>query len=214
MEIGRILKTVGKGLLAFVPGGGAVVAGLELAGAVAEAVGGETGKKINEGLNQVAEGLSEAGSNPLSPEQQAKLQEAGMKHKEQMAALDLEDIQGGRDLAKTEIASQDEYVRHTRPELLRWYGKGSFILVFACVGVVFVSAFSSAVDKEEAAFIVDVLKWAFPTLSGTFLVMYRAYVGKRTAEKLAEHGVTPEGLLDKLARLKNGGTNLKQGEKR
>lgn len=212
MDLWDVMKRVGKGVLSLVPGGGAVVAGLELASGIAEAVGGETGQKIAEGARLVAEGLDEAGRQPVTPEMQLKLDEAAHRHAERMAEISLArdqvalaDAEGGRDLAKAEIASEDEYVRRTRPMLLRWYGKGAFLLVAAAVLLAFLCGLTRAVDKEEAAFIVDVLQWALPSLSGTFLLMYRAYTGKRTEEKLAEAGLRPEGLLDKLARLKTAG---------
>ena len=110
-------------------------------------------------------------------------------------------FQHSSQLAKAEIASTDEYVRRTRPELLRWYGKGAFLLIFSCVAVAFISAFSSKVTKDEAAFIIDVLKWALPSVSGTFLLMYRAYTGRRTQEKLGEMGVQPESTMDKALKL-------------
>lgn len=205
------LKTIGKGLLSLVPGGGAVVAGLGLASDLAEAVGGETGKKIADGARMVAEGLDEAGKQPVTPDMQLKFQEAAARHEERMEELglerdrvDLEDAQGGRDLAKAEIVSEDQYVRRTRPMLLRWYGIGTFWLVAASVALAFLCGLTKAVDKDTAAFIVDVLKWAVPSLSGTFLLMYSAYTGKRTTEKLAAAGIRPEGFMDKLAKLKNG----------
>jgi len=129
---------------------------------------------------------------------------AAMKHEEAMANIDLADTNGGRDLAKTEINSTDEYVRRTRPELLRWYGKGTFLLIFSCVAVAFCSAFATSVTKDEASFIIDVLKWAFPSVSGTFLLMYRAYTGRRTQEKLGAMGLQPETALDKVVKLVRG----------
>lgn len=211
MDLWDVVKRVGKGVLSLVPGGGAVVSGLELAAGIADAVGGDTGKKIADGARMVAEGLDEAGRQPVTPEMQLKLNEAADRHTERMAEiglerdrLEVEDARDGRDLARAEIASQDEYVRRTRPQLLRWYGKGTFLLVFASVAMAFACALSKAVDKEEAAFIVGVLQWALPSVSGTFLLMYRSYTGKRTEEKLAEAGMRPEGLLDKLARFRAG----------
>lgn len=189
------------GALKFVPGVGQIVTAIEGVASIAGAIGGETGKKIEQGVNMVTEGLKEADSQPMTPEQQAALSKAAMKTKIRLRELDLEDTQGGRELAKTEIASSDEYVRRTRPQLLRWYGKGSFLLIFMCVAVAFTSAFSASVTKDEAAFIIDVLKWALPTVSGTFLMMYRAYTGRRTQEKLGEHGVQPETGMDKVIKL-------------
>lgn len=131
-----------------------------------------------------------------------ELQLATMAHAAIMADIRLADTEGGRQLAKHEVDSDDAYVRRTRPQLLRWYGKGTFLLIFACVAVTFVSAFSSSVTKDEATFIIDVLKWALPSVSGTFLLMYRAYTGHRTNEKIAATtGAAPPSALDKLLKL-------------
>jgi hypothetical protein len=199
------LGTVGKSLLSLVPGGGLVSAGLDLVGGIADAVGGETGKKISDGAKLLTEGLDEAGQQPLSPEQQAKLQEAGMQHEEAMREFDLQDTQGGRDLAKAEIASSDEYVRRTRPRLLRIYGYGTIGLVVASVVAAFVCVLWTDVGQDEAAFLIGVLQWALPSIAGTFLLMFRVYTGKRTQEKLADAGMPQEGLLDKLIKFKTGG---------
>lgn len=190
---------IGKGLLKLIPGVGNAIGLLDTVGDIAEAIGGETGRKIKEGLGQVSEGLQEVQKQPLSPEQQVQMGKITMRHKERMAAIDLKDTEGGRKLATVEINSEDEYVRRTRPMLLRWYGKGTFFLIFTCILVVFISAFTSSISKDEAQFIVDVLKWALPSVSGTFLFMYRAYTGKRTQEKLArETGMLPETTMDKV----------------
>jgi hypothetical protein len=189
------------GALKFIPGVGQIVTAVEGVAAIAGAIGGDAGKKIQDGVGMITDGLKEADTQPITPEQQASLRKAGMKTQIKLRELDLEDVQGGRELAKAEIASSDEYVRHTRPQLLRWYGKGSFLLIFMCVTVAFISAFSASVTKDEATFIIDVLKWALPTVSGTFLMMYRAYTGRRTQEKLGAMGITPETAMDKAAKL-------------
>jgi hypothetical protein len=187
------------GALKLIPGVGNVVSAVEGIATLAGAVGGESGKKIESGVKQITEGLKQADARgKLTPEQEVEIVRASNDFNLAMAKLDLKDVEGGRRLAKAEIDSEDEYVRRTRPMLLRWYGKGSFLLVFSCVLVAFISAFSSAVTKDEAEFIISVLKWALPTISATFLMMYRAYVGGRTKEKLTkETGVAPESLLDK-----------------
>ena len=200
MGLGSILT----GALKLIPGIGTIVTAVDGVASIAEAIGGDTGKKIAAGVGQITEGLREADAQPLTGEQKIALEQAAMKTKVQLAKLDLQDVQGGRELAKAEIASTDEYVRRTRPQLLRWYGKGSFLLIFSCVGVAFISAFSSSVSKDEATFIIDVLKWAFPSVSGTFLLMYRAYTGRRTQEKLAEQGIQQESAMDKALKLFRG----------
>ena len=200
MGLGSLLT----GALKFIPGIGQIVTAVEGVATIAGAVGGDTGKKIQDGVTMITDGLKEAEAQPLTGEQQLALKEAGLATTVKLRELDLKDVEGGRKLAKAEIDSSDEYVRRTRPQLLRWYGKGTFLLIFSCVGVTFVSAFSSSVSKDEAAFIVDVLKWALPSVSGTFLLMYRSYTGRRTQEKLGEMGMQPETAMDKAIKLFRG----------
>ncbi len=185
----------------FVPGIGQIVTAVEGVATIAGAIGGDAGKKIQDGVSQITDGLKEAEQQPLTGEQRLALEKAGLETTLRLRELDLEDVEGGRRLAKAEIESADEYVRRTRPQLLRWYGKGSFMLIFSCVGVAFASAFSSSISKDAAEFIIDVLKWALPTVSGTFLLMYRAYTGRRTQEKLGEMGIQPETAMDKAIKL-------------
>lgn len=201
-----LITTIGKGLLKLVPGVGQVVSLMETVGDVAEAVGGATGAKIKTGIDQVREGLVEASTQAehMKPEQRLALQRVQNNHEARLAELELQDIQGGRDLAKTEILSNDEYVRRTRPGLLRLYGKAALWLIFGVVAIGFAATFMSEVSKDEAAFLIEVIKWALASIMGTFLMMYRAYTGKRTAEKAMAMGIQPEGILDKLVKLKGG----------
>ncbi|MGE4297542.1 MAG: hypothetical protein AB7E47_05880 [Desulfovibrionaceae bacterium] len=198
---------VGKSLLKLVPGVGNIVSGLELAGNVAAVVGGDTGSKIQQGVQLVTEGLRGVEQQPLTPDQRLALEQRKLEHDERMEELGLADTQGGRDLAKAEIASEDQYVRRTRPMLLRVYGIGSLVLVFACVAaVLLVLLLCATLTAAEGEILVQVVTWACASVSGVFLMMYRAYVGKRTAEKLTElTGHAPDGLMDKLIKIKTGG---------
>jgi hypothetical protein len=56
------LLNIGKNLLKLVPGVGQVVSLIDTVGDIAEAVGGDTGKKIKDGLSMVSDGLNEAGA--------------------------------------------------------------------------------------------------------------------------------------------------------
>lgn len=200
------LLSIGKGLLRMIPGVGSIVAAVDTVADIAGAVGGETGKKIQDGVNLVTEGLKEADAKAeaMTPEQRLAMDKAAQLHVERMAQIDLSDIQGGRDLAKTEILSNDEYVRRTRPKLLRLYGKAGLYLIFAVVAVGFAATFVSEISKSEADFLIEVIRWALGSIMATFLMMYRAYVGKRTQEKAMSMGIQPEGILDKLAKLRTG----------
>lgn len=199
------LLNIGKNLLKLVPGVGQVVSLIDTVGDIAEAVGGDTGKKIKTGLSMVSDGLNEAGAQPLTPEQRTQLELAGQRHKERMAEIELSDIEGGRGLAKAELASQDEYVRQTRPKLLRIYAWGFLLLCFIAVPLVVAAAVWGNLSASSADTITYVVCWLIGTIGTTFAAMYRTYTGQRTAEKMAEVGMQPEGLMDKLAKLRRGG---------
>lgn len=199
-----VLQAIGKGLLSLVPGGNLITAGIELAGDIAGAVGGETGQKIKQGADMLAEGLESAGRQPLSPEQQAQLQEAGLRHQERMLELEVVDAQGGRELARQEVASRDTMVSRTRPLLLRVYGFSAVLLVFFCVIVGTWAAFENKVNGEQGQFLLYLFGWATSAILGTFYFMFQVYTGKRTKEKMVEAGMMPEGLIDKLIRIKSG----------
>jgi hypothetical protein len=198
-----VLSALGKGILKFIPGVSGIVGAIETVGEVAEAVGGETGKKINDGIKLVTDGLQEANAQPMTPEQQYKLEQAGMRHKERMAGIDLEDTEGGRNLAKAEIASNDEYVRQTRPKLLRVFGWATVWLLFLVVAVStwVVFGMEQALTRIEADFLMYVLISVAGLIAQVFLFMFRIYVSKRTAEKLGQVGLQPETLLDKMGKV-------------
>ncbi|WP_319543173.1 hypothetical protein [uncultured Pseudodesulfovibrio sp.] len=197
-----VLSAIGKGALKMIPGVSSIVGTLETVGAVAEAVGGQTGAKIKGGLDQVVEGLREADAQKMTPEQMLNLEKAGMRHKERMAQLDLDDTEGGRALARTEVASEDEYVRRTRPKLLRIFGKATILLIFVIVGLAGFIAFKvEDMDQEVAQFLIYVFCWALGLCVQVFLFMYRIYTSNRTAEKLGQIGLQPETFLDKLGPL-------------
>jgi len=107
-----LLSSIGKNLLKLIPGVSQVVTILDTAGDIAAAVGGATGDKIAAGIAQVTEGLAEADAQApsMTPEQRLALEQAGQRHEERMAELDL---------AKAEVASEDQYVRRTRCAYLR-----------------------------------------------------------------------------------------------
>lgn len=200
------LLSIGKNLLKLIPGVGQVVTILDTAGDIAAAVGGSTGDKIKAGIAQVTEGLAEADAQApsMNPEQRLALEQAGHRHEERMAELDLADVQGGRDLAKAEVASEDQYVRRTRPALLRWVAIGYLVLCGLALPLVVAAAVWGALNDAAANLLVYVVCMLIGSVGGMLTMMYRAYTGKRTAEKMAELGIQPEGILDKLAKLKAG----------
>ena len=93
-DIKSILGTIGDVALSFVPGGGTF---LKAFMGVAKAVGGDAGKKIEDGLSLVTDGLSRVGKEPLSPEQQVALEKNRNETEVELAEIKYKDkvLQGG-----------------------------------------------------------------------------------------------------------------------
>jgi len=81
------LSKLGKAALSFVPGGSALALGLDGVKAIANLVGGETGKKINQGVEMVENGLNEVETEKLSPELKAEMLRERNRHEEAMAKV-------------------------------------------------------------------------------------------------------------------------------
>lgn len=191
-------------ILGSIPVVGQISSVVGIIGDIAEAVGGKTGKKINDGVNMLTEGLAEAEQKPMTPEQVSQLEQAKLVHKATLEKIALADIQGGRALAKTEIASNDEYVRRTRPKLLRLYGYTTMVLTLLLVSVAAACTFAGIDDTKTTA-LVEIGQWALVTIAGTFTYMYRAYTGHRTQEKMADGGIIKEPIMGKLLKYKSKG---------
>ncbi|WP_028588251.1 3TM-type holin [Desulfocurvus vexinensis] len=202
-----LIGKIGKNLLRLIPGVGQVVTVVDTVADIAGAIGGETGAKIKQGVDLVTEGLREAEAQApsMTPEQRLALEQAGQRHAERMRELDLDDMQGGRDLSKAEIASSDEYVRRTRPKLLRWVAGGYLALCGLALPLVVAAAVWGDLGDAEADLLVYVVCWLIASVGTMLAAMYRSYTGNRTAEKMADIGQAPEGLLDKLAKLRGSG---------
>lgn len=198
---------IGKDLLRLIPGVGQVVTVVDTVVDIAGAIGGETGAKIKQGIDLVTEGLHEADAqaSSMTPEQRLALEQAGQRHAERMRELDLDDVQGGRDLARAEIASADEYVRRTRPKLLRWVASGYLALCGLALPLVVAAAVWGDLSVAAADLLVYVVCWLIASVGAMLTAMYRGYTSQRTAEKMATIGQAPEGLLDKLAKLRAAG---------
>ncbi len=200
-----VFTELGMGVLKLIPGVGQLTTVLETVSKVAGAIGGDTGKKIADGLAQVTEGLDAAGKQPLSPEQQVQIEAIGKEHEATMRGHEVADKQGARSLIKDEIASGDKYISHTRPMLLRLTGISTVVLVLLCVVIGAVAAVWGGMDKDQGTFLLMLFGWAVSAVTGLFLFMYRIYTGKRSQDKMVAQGMMPEGILDKLLKFKTGG---------
>ena len=76
------LGKIGKVALSFIPGGGAAVAAIEGIEAVANMYGGDTGKKVAEGVALVREGLQEMQPEKLTGKERLALEKERNRHEE------------------------------------------------------------------------------------------------------------------------------------
>jgi len=182
-----VLKTIGKGAASLIPGGNLAVSVLEGLGMAAEAVGGEKGRKIEQGLSSVAEGLRDLASEPMSPEQQVRLVEIKASHEHTMAEINLrektlvyKDQAGGRGVIKTALLSDDPIVRQARPKMMILIGKTCIVFVFFAPILVFIGTLAKLADLASLTLI---LKWAGGFLFGSFMTSFTGYTVARTVDK-------------------------------
>jgi len=205
------LWDIGKAVLQFVPGGGPALKGVT---ALAGIIGGDTGDKINKGLELVSEGLDEAGKTPLSPDQQIEmkkvsdatkiaLREIAYKDKK----LDYDDQAGGREVVKTALMSNDEFVRQARPKMMVLLGKWAIAYTFATPFIVLASA-ALEVEKDLTELLIKLILWQGGTLWTTFTASFTGYTVARSADKRAaamqDLGVAPGKLLKALSKVGHG----------
>ena len=198
----EILKDIGMAALSFIPGVGPILTGLEK---VANAIGGSAGEKIIRGISTVSDGLTEAGKNPMSPEQQAELEKARMETEVDLAEIGFkkeklvyDDTAGGREVVKTALLSNDPIVRQARPRMM--VKLGNFCIYFAFYAPLSVIAAGHA--HFSAATMTDfmsMLKWIGGFLFSAFMTSFTGYTVARSADKRAASGNTPGKFLNMVA---------------
>jgi len=207
-DIKSILSMAGDVALSFVPGASPVVKGLA---GVAKLIGGNTGKKIEEGLSMVSEGLAAAGKQPLSPEQQVELE----KNKNQTEVelkeiaykdkkLIYDDQSGGREIVKTALLSDDPLVRQARPKMMLLLGKAS--IAYTIGTPLFIGLLATVkVDAATIGLITNMILWQGGTLWTAFTTSFTGYtvgrsVDKRSAAKM-QNGEIPSKLMEMVSKI-------------
>lgn len=174
-----------------------------------EKVGDQAGSFIDNVTNMVTE-------NKISPEQRVELEKILLKHKERLQELELEktklkleemdmrykDVEGAREIIKTALESHDEYVRRTRPMILR---RMFFLIPFSLFGVpiLVLSGFWSGLDTTEMQPLIDYIQSVTQWYMGLFGTAFVGYTAARSIEKNG-HEKEVKGLelsgLEKLAK--------------
>jgi len=198
----EIIKNIGKAALSFIPGVGPILTGLEK---VADVIGGSAGEKIKNGISVVSEGLTEAGKNPMSPEQQMELEKARMETEVDLAEigfkqekLTFDDVAGGREVVKTALLSDDPTVRQARPRMMTKLGNYSILYAFYAPLSVIAAGHAGFSEVIMANFISTLL-WIGGFLFGTFTSSFTGYTLARSVDKKTASGGTPGKFLNMAA---------------
>ena len=159
------------------------------------AIAGLFGKKVPDSVEAAGklagDVMNSFKAGEISPEVQLEMEKIMNDHKEEMAKITLEEhrlvAEGFAGVQQVEIESyksDDQYVRRTRPMLLRK-------LFYTCMGYVFfapvvVIVASISVLGIKAAMltaVIGIVKWIGGWLFSTFAAAYLGYTGARSLDK-------------------------------
>ena len=149
--------------------------------------------------------LSSVKAGTLSPEAQVELEKVFRAHEQAMATITLEErkiemtgILGAQQVEIASYKSEDEYVKRTRPKILRglFYLMAIYLLMLPCV-VVFLNLVKAS--DSDTILVMSGLKEAFLYICATFSIAYTGYNVVRMSEKKAgaenASGETTGGIL-------------------
>jgi len=198
----ELLKNIGKAALSFIPGVGPILTGLDK---VADVIGGAAGEKIKNGISVVSDGLTEAGKNPMSPEQQVELEKARMDTEVALAEtgykkekLTYDDAAGGREVVKTALLSNDPIVRQARPRMMIKVGNYSILYAFyAPLSVI--AAGHAGFSEAIIANFISVIIWIGGFLFSAFMTSFTGYTVARYGDKKIAAGGSPGKFLNMAA---------------
>lgn len=178
--------------------------------AVANLFGKKAPKTITEAGKLASSVMDAFKKGELTPEAQVELEKIITSHEEVMARIALEekelefkgeelivtDLTDVRDLEKQSYKSDDEYVRRTRPKILRDFFKltAAYVL-YAPLAVI--AAHSVGMNVVE---FIPMLKWIGGFLFSTFGTSYLGYTGARLMDKRDPNFKNGSGVLNKLVK--------------
>jgi hypothetical protein len=168
----------------------------EIWSSVASLFGKETPEVVKDAAKLRDDIMNDISMGKVSPEQMTKLKELMYEHKERMAEialeereldykekkLDYDDMEGVRDLEIEAYKSDDQFVKRTRPMILRR-------LFTICAAYVFFAPLclvAMSVGGVQAALVTSIIgmvEWIGGWLFGTFSTAYLGYAAARTVDK-------------------------------
>jgi len=173
-----------------------VMAGLSLLPklpSIWSSVAGLFGKKapssVQEAGKLAGEVMNAFKKDEVPPEITAQLEELMNKHEEEMAKialeekrLEFENAAGMQNLEIESYKSKDEYVRRTRPMILRRLFYGCLTYVFFAPALIVVGSIAG-VEAALMVTCIGMVKWIGAWLFGTFGTAYLGYSGARSLDK-------------------------------
>ncbi len=130
-----------------------------------------------------------------------KLEKIRKEHTEQMREYQAQDAQGARDFSAKELKSEDQYVRRTRPKVVRmsmWLVVIFIGLFVAILGAVLLVPYK--IPETNAELGAKGLSYLAGVVFMTFATAFRSYTTRRSMDKMTEAGQVPESFTDKITR--------------
>jgi len=172
------------------------------------AIAGLFGKKAPKGVVEAGklagEVMNAFKKDEVPPEITAKLEEIMKQHEQEMARialeekrLEFEDAAGMQQMEIESYRSQDEYVRRTRPMILRH-------LFYGCIGYAFfapvmiIVAAKVSVEAVLLTTLIGMVKYIGGWLFGVFASAYLGYSGARSLDKRNPSLKNGKNLIGKL----------------
>ena len=158
-----------------------------------EGIAGLFGKKVPGSIQEAGklagDVINAFKAGEISPEIQVEMEKIMNEHEQEMARIALEEhklvAEGLAGSQKVEIESykaHDEYVRRTRPMILRRFFYTCIGYVFFAPGIV-VTAAALGVEAALLVTIIGMIEWIGGWLFGTFATAYLGYAGARSLDK-------------------------------
>ena len=178
----------------------------EMWGAVARLFGKNVPNGIKEATNLATSVLDSFTKNEIPPDIQLLLEKEINRHKEKIQEFAMEEtrlsFQNAHDMIELEKESyktDDEYVRRTRPMILRK-------LFVSCIGYSFyapltiIALSQGNIAEGTIIVLIDMIKYIGGWLFGTFSAAFLGYAASRTMDKRNPNFKEGNGIVNKMAK--------------
>ena len=173
-------------------------------------IAGLFGKKVPSGIEEAGklagEVMNAFKKDEVPPEIAAKLEEIMNEHKEEMAKialeehrLEFENAAGMQNLEIESYKSEDEYVRRTRPKILRDLFSACVVYAVFAPTLIIVGSIAG-IEAAVMLACIGVIKWIGGWLFGTFATAYLGYSGARSLDKRNPALKNGNNLLGKIVK--------------